>query len=102
MYRLLSLWVGNEDAPRVLVEYTIKPEDYGGMPAKVKYRDIQNWIAENYSGMLVDSEHIALMKRRFGLDLQRDASRPRKRPRPRITDAKAEAMEAAFRHFGML
>lgn len=103
MLRLLSFWVGKDEAPRVLVEYDVSASDFAGMPERVRYRDIQEWIADEYDGMKVSSLYIGQVKKKLGMKTQRDGNRTdRKYRQPQVTAEKEEAIVAAFKHFKML
>lgn len=103
MLRPLCFWVGKDEAPRVLVEYDVSDADFACMPEKATYKEVKDWIYENYSGMTVSSLYIGQVKKKLGLPKERDGNKSgRKNHQPQVTAEKEAAIIAAFKHFRMM
>ena len=99
----MCFWIGKDEAPRVLVEYDVSEADFAQMPEKVRYKDIQKWIADEYDGMKVCSLYISQVKKKLGLPKERYGDKPdRKNHQPQVTAEKEAAIVAAFKHFRIL
>lgn len=87
------------------VDYEPKNGDYlDKMPATATYREIKQWVYDNYNGMKVSSLYVAQIKQKYGI-IERECYNKRKLENARVpqcpSDKKA-AIEAALKHFKMI
>ena len=87
------------------VDYEPQNGDYlDKMPATATYREIKQWVYDNYNGMKVSSLYVAQIKQKYGI-IERECYNKRKLENARVpqcpSDKKA-AIEAALKHFKMI
>ena len=86
-----------EPQPGIQWAQSIQPLEYA------TYRTINAWVRQEY-GLNVSSQQIAQVRRENGIVTARGTSRPRTEGlKPvEVPPEKEAAIEAAFRHFGMI
>ena len=74
------------------------------LPASATYREIQEWIAENYDAMKVSNLYIAQVKQKHGIIERENYNKPKKEGGqvPKVTPEKEKAIEAALKHFKLI
>ena len=98
------LLVHNMSTEKFTVEYTPKDSSYmEKLPPNATYREIQEWIAQNYNGMKVSNLYIAQVKQKYGIIERENYNKGEGKAKvPKVTPEKEEAIEAALRHFRLI
>ncbi len=67
------------------------------------YREIQEWIAQNYDGMKVSNLYIAQVKQEFGIIERENYNKGEGKAKvPKCPSEKREAIVEALRHFRLI
>ena len=98
------LLVHNMSTEKFTVEYTPKDSSYmEKLTPNATYREIQEWIAQNYNGMKVSNLYIAQVKQKYGIIERENYNKGEGKAKvPKVTPEKEKAIEAALRHFRLI
>ena len=94
----------NMSTEKFTVEYTPKDSSYmEKLTPNATYREIQEWIAQNYNGMKVSNLYIAQVKQKYGIIERENYNKGEGKAKvPKVTPEKEKAIEAALRHFRLI
>jgi len=87
------------------ISVTLKTEEGWRKDKRIdaSYREIKEWVADNYGGMKVSSLYIAQVKRMHGIIERENYNLPKKKGKTlRCPSEKEEAIEEALIHFHLI